>query len=183
MYSVSVIRTRTLQAQVNYFTVYNSDVAVYGSVQPHFLAREKEENMACFSLFLPALNRSAIPLAPRTIDLRLYTHDIKINGYSMSHGLYTCTCSIVLNIAYVMRDLDHALSNALQQLVTPEVIPKPEQQSVIVWLPTNQVWEVPLLLDAFVCFDSMSGKYVTGGSMAVVISPSSCSFLLMVDKE
>ena len=36
--------------------------------------------------------------------------------------------------------------------------------------------EFTMLPDASVCFDSMSGKCVTGGSVAMVISLSSCSF-------
>ena len=77
----------------------------------------------------------------------------------------------------ITRDLDHALSNGLQQLGTPEVILKLEHRPVIVWPPTNQVWEVPLLPDASVWFDSMSGKCVGGGSVVVAISLSSSSFL------
>ena len=33
--------------------------------------------MAWFPLFAPVLNHSGIPPAPRTIDLHLYTHDVK----------------------------------------------------------------------------------------------------------
>ena len=47
------------------------------------------------------------------------------------------------------------------------------------WLPTDLVWEVPLLSTASVCFDSMLGKCVAGGSVVVVVSPSTCCFLLM----
>jgi len=40
-----------------------------------------------------------------------------------------------------------------------------------------------MLPDASVCFDSMSGKKCAAGvSVVVAILPSSCSFLLMVDK-
>jgi len=46
-------------------------------------------------------------------------------------------------------------------------------------VPTDQVWEVFLLPDVFVCFDRMSEKCVAGSG---VVSPSSCSFLLMVDE-
>lgn len=85
------------------------------------------------------------------------------------------------NIAYVMRDLDCAFSNALLRLGTPEMILKPEQQSVVVKFVCGcLLTEVPLLLDASVCFDRMSEKCVTDGSVVVVILPSSCSFLLMV---
>ena len=38
-----------------------------------------------------------------------------------------------------------------------------------------------MLPDASVC-DSMFGKRVAGGIVVVVVSPSSCSFLLMVDE-
>ena len=89
-----------------------------------------------------------------------------------------------INIARV---LDHALSNVLQRPGTPEVILKPEWQSVIVKFafvpPPDWLWgEVYLLPDACACFDSMSGKCVAGSSVVVVVSLSSCSFLLMVDE-
>lgn len=35
---------------------------------------------------------------------------------------------------------------------------------------------------ASVCFDGVLGECVGGGSVAVAVSPSSCSFLLMVDE-
>ena len=53
------------------------------------------------------------------------------------------------------------------------------------WLPTVLIREVDMLSDAFVwyfVFDSMSGKCVAGSSVVVVVSLSSCSFLLMVDE-
>ena len=50
----------------------------------------------------------------------------------MLHGQDTYTCTIVFIIAFITRDLDHTLSNALQCVGTPEVILKLEQRSVIV---------------------------------------------------
>ena len=47
------------------------------------------------------------------------------------------------------------------------------------WPPTDRVLEVPLLPEASV--NSMLGKCVACGSVVVVVSPSSCSFLLKVD--
>ena len=46
------------------------------------------------------------------------------------------TCIIVVNIAYVTRDLNRALLNAFQQLGTPEVILKPElvsRSQTLIW--------------------------------------------------
>lgn len=43
--------------------------------------------------------------------------------------------------------------------------------------PTDWVWEATKLTDAFVCFESMSGKCVTGGSMVVGVLPLSCSYM------
>lgn len=86
----------------------------------------------------------------------------------------------------VVRDIDRALSNTLQRLGLPEVILKPEQRSVIVkfvcvCLPTR-FWKSlsfqMLLFVLIVCW----GECVAGGSVAVAVSPSSCSFLLMVDE-
>ena len=68
------------------------------------------------------------------------------------------TCVVVANIVCITID---PLLNALQWLGTPEVILKPEQQSVMVKfacaLPINRVWEVTC---AFVCLDSMLEKCV-----------------------
>ena len=41
------------------------------------------------------------------------------NGYSVLHGQDTYTCTIVFIIAFITRDLDHTLSNALQWVGTP----------------------------------------------------------------
>jgi len=51
-----------------------------------------------------------------------YTHDVEMDTQP-----YTYTCIIVPNTAYVVRDLDHTLSDAFKQLSAPEVIIKPEQ--------------------------------------------------------
>jgi len=70
------------------------------------------------------------------------------------------------------------------------VILKPEQESAIVkfvcgHLPTrfgkSLCFQI-LLYILIVLFGSMSGKCTAGGRVAVAISPSSCSFLLMVDE-
>jgi len=126
-----------------------------------------------------ALNRGEIPPAPQTIDLQQSSCDVKVDTQR-----YMSIHIIVANIARV---LDHALSNVLQQPGTPEVILKPEWQSVnckvCIWSPSRlALGEVHLLPDACVCFDSMSGKCVAGSSVVVVVSLSSCSFLLMVDE-
>jgi len=80
-------------------------------------------------LLVHALNHSGIPLALQTIDLRLYIRDVKTDTHYTDtlHGLYTCPCIIVANIVCITRDLDHALSNALQWLGTPKMILKLEQ--------------------------------------------------------
>ena len=126
-----------------------------------------------------ALNPGEIPPAPKTIDLQLSSCDVKVDT---QHYM-----SIHIIVANIARVLDRALSNVLQRPGTPEVILKPEWQSVIVKFacgpPPDWLWgEVYLLPDACVCFDSMSGKCVAGSSVVVVVSLSSCSFLLMVDE-
>ena len=70
----------------------------------------------------------------------------------------------------VMRAHDHSLLDALQQAGTPEVILKPVicNCEVVVWSPTDRVWEVSILPDASV----ISGKCAAGGSAVVAISPS-----------
>ena len=87
------------------------------------------------------------------------------------------------SIRYYLRDLDDALLNALLWLGTPEVILKPEQWSVIVKFACGRlvdwVWEVPLLL--FVLIVCQGSILLVVGAV-VLISLSSCSFLLMVDE-
>ena len=75
------------------------------------------------------LNCGGIP--PTLWTLCLYTCDAKTDTrYTDTlHGPYTYPCIIVVTIVCVMRDLDHALSNALQWLGTPEVIIKSELRS------------------------------------------------------
>jgi len=77
-----------------------------------------------FLLSVQALNHGGIPPAPRTISLRLYTCDVKMDIQHYMVG--TLTRVSVPNIAYVTRDLDRTLSNALLGLSIPEVILKPE---------------------------------------------------------
>ena len=70
------------------------------------------------------------------------------------------------------------------------MILKPEQESVIVKFVCGRLLTgfgkslcfQMLLFVLIVLFDSMSGKCVAGGRVAVAISPSSCSFLFMVDE-
>jgi len=100
------------------------------------------------------------------------------------HGQDTYTCTIVFIIAFITRDLDHTLSNALQWVGTPEVILKLEQQSVIVKFACGFLQNgfgksllLPDLLVLIVCRESMLLV-----SVVVAVLPSSCSFLLIVDK-
>ena len=64
------------------------------------------------------------------------------------------------------------------QLGSPIVILKPEQQSTNVKFACGHL----LTGSASVCFESMSEKCAAGGSVVVTVSPSSCSFLLMIDE-
>ena len=83
-------------------------------------------------------------------------------------------------MACVSTDLDCARSYALQRLGTPNLILKPEQQSVIesicngkdtfVWLPTGFGKSICYQTLPFV-FDKMSRKCAAGGSVVVVVSP------------
>ena len=118
----------------------------------------------------------------------MFVHSWRQNGYWTLLGLYTYTCIVVLNIAYIMRALDCALSNALLWLGTPEVILKLEQRSAIVKFAYGHL---PTGFAKYVCFQmlvfvlivlGMSGKYLAGSGVVVVVSPSSCHFFLMVDR-
>jgi len=104
------------------------------------------------------------------------------------HGQDTYTRTIVFIIVFITRDLDRTLSNALQWVGTPEVhvILKLEQRSVIVKFACGFLWngfgKSLLLPDLFVLIVCRESIYVAGVSVVVAVLPSSCSFLLRVDK-
>ena len=76
--------------------------------------------------------RGGIPPALRTIDLCLYTLNIKTDTQCYMVCMLAHVSYIVANMACVTRDLDRVLSNALQWLDIPEVILEPEQRTVII---------------------------------------------------
>ena len=108
---------------------------------------------AWFPLFAHALNRGGIPPAPRTFDSCPYPCDVQAD----TKRYVVCTVTVVseYGVRFYSTDLDCALSYALQRLGTPNLILKPEQQSVIesicngkdtfVWLPTGFGLPVDLL--------------------------------------
>ena len=133
-----------------------------------------------FPLFVHVLNRGGIPPTPQTIG-----HSRRQNGYSMLCGLYTYTSMIIPNIANVIGDLDWSLSNALQQLGTPEVILKPEQQSAIVKFACGYLLTC---FGKYLCFQMLPFVLIVCWRRARILLPLSdlgtrlsCKFLLILN--
>ena len=90
--------------------------------------RGRKGERAWFQPFAHALNYGGIPLLMHIIDTHLTTCDI--TTFTAAAALLH-TLTIGASMSSVVEDLDHCLSYALQQLASPELKLKPEQQSVI----------------------------------------------------
>ena len=129
-----------------------------------FPAQREGAEMAWFPLFVHLLNWGGIP--PQCKPL------IQVCTLVTSKQILVVHTLTYVDIVCIMRDLNHALPNALQQLGTPEVIHWNSDLRLLImhvaayWL----VWEVTMLPDASVCSESVLGKWVAfGGSFTVIL--------------
>ena len=96
---------------------------------------------------------------------------------------YICTLEMSKQILNIMRSSGLFLSNAARiSNNDTQARTAIHKCKVCMWSPTDWFWKVSVLQDASVCFESMSEKCAAGGSVVVTGSPSSCSFLLMIDE-